>query len=155
MIKLPGLPKRAIALAFLLAFLLSFGLMGTAGATAVSTQGASSATIISCISATPASQVVNVTNPARVKAVVTCLPPYASPVLPGVQVAWGDGSITRYPLCGTITPVCDPPFIVETMHSYAFVGDYHPLICVDPSPIVSSGAVNPYCTTVNIQVVSL
>lgn len=155
MTKLLGLPKRVIALACFLAFLLGFGLVGTAGATAVSTQGVSSPSTVQCISATPSYQVVNVHNFAQVNVEVRCLPPSSTVAGEHVQVSWGDGSVSSYPLCDPTGPVCDPPFPVNAMHAYSNVGDYHPLICLEPSPVVSPGTPNPYCTTVEIQVVSL
>ncbi len=151
-INLFGLPKRALALAVVLALALTLSFSGIAGATAApAAKGASVTPSPLCITATPPSQTVGVGQLARVLVTVSCYP-VSTTLQYSVVVAWGDGKVSAYPICG---PACVPPSppMVQATHAYQGVGLYQPKICVVPSPtsVVSS----PYCTSVQIQVIQL
>jgi len=102
--------------------------------------------VVPCLTASPTSQTVAVNQLAKVLVTVNCLP---SSVPSYVEVAWGDQTISRYPLCLDFCPV--PPLVVHASHSYAHVGDFHPDICVVPSP---TGSI-PLCVEVEIIVIQL
>ncbi|HEY1353504.1 MAG TPA: hypothetical protein VGF67_28170 [Ktedonobacteraceae bacterium] len=131
---------RSLVPALLLSLLLLAG-SGMANASSLSRQD-----VTRCLAAAPATQTVAVNQLAHVQVTVNCLP---SPTPSYVEIAWGDQTISRYPLCIDACPV--PPLVVNAAHSYIHVGDFHPDICVVPSP---SGSV-PLCVQVEIIVIQL
>lgn len=132
---------RSLVPALLLSLLL---LSGSAGVVHASSQAPQDVT--HCLDAAPTSQTVAVNQVAKVQITVYCFPS----VTPSyVEVAWGDQTISRYPICVDACPT--PPLVINAAHSYANVGDYHPNICVVPSPF---GSV-PLCVQVEIIVVQL
>lgn len=132
---------RSLLPALLLSLLLLLGGTGMARASSSAPQD-----VTRCLSAAPTTQTVAVNQLARVQVTVICLPS----VTPSyVEVAWGDQTISRYPLCIEVCQV--PPLVIDASHSYAEVGDFHPNICVVPSPF---GSV-PLCVQVEIIVIQL
>lgn len=132
---------RSLLPALLLSLLLLLGGTGVAGASSSASQD-----VTHCLSAAPATQTVAVKQLARVQVTVNCLPSFTPSY---VEVAWGDQTVSRYPLCLDACPV--PPLVINASHSYATVGDFHPNICVVPSPF---GSV-PLCVQVEIIVIQL
>lgn len=132
---------RSLVPALLLSLLLLTASSGLAHASAATPRD-----VVPCLTASPTSQTVAVNQLARVLVTVNC-PPASVPSY--VEVAWGDQTITRYPLCLDLCPV--PPLVVHASHSYAPVGDFHPDICVVPSP---TGSI-PLCVQVEIIVIQL
>jgi hypothetical protein len=132
---------RSIVLALLLSLLLLVSGSGIANAFSVIPQD-----VTHCLGATPATQTVAVNQLARVQVTVNCIP---SVVPSYVEVAWGDQTVSRYPICLDVCPV--PPVVITVAHSYTHVGDFHPNICVVPSPL---GSV-PLCVQVEIIVIQL
>jgi hypothetical protein len=132
---------RSIVPALLLSLLLVLAGSGIAHASSLARQD-----VAHCLDAAPATQTVAVNQLAHVQVTVYCLP---SSTPSSVEVAWGDQTISRYPLCIDACPV--PPLVVNATHSYTHVGDFHPNICVVPSPF---GSV-PLCVQVEIIVIQL
>jgi hypothetical protein len=131
-----GIPARLFALASLFALALTMLFGGVASA---ATSQASPA-VVSCLSASPASQIVIRRETAWVTVTDDCSPVTTATYL---QVTWGDGTIEDYPLTSAALPI-----IVDTSHAYINTGAYHPLFCLEPSPITAT----PICTTVQILV---
>lgn len=132
------IPKRLLALALLLAvaFILSFG--GVAHASTAT--AAPKIPTPLCITAAPPTQEVSIDQLAKVAVTIYCEEPY-------VGVVWGDGTTSRYPVCLEVCHV--PPITIEITHTYTTKGDYHPEICLSPSPLPPETA----CTSVEIVVV--
>lgn len=137
-----SLPIRFLALAMVIALLLTLSAVTIAGATSravprhsVTTQAAAGHHVLSTctVSASPTSQTVGVNQTARVTVDEHCPAGYTS-----TQITWGDGVVSRYP-GGCLTPCT-----LFAAHSYAVPGDYHPKICLEPVNV---------CTTVEIRVV--
>jgi hypothetical protein len=131
--------------------LLSLVLVVLLGAAPVhAASGAPEATVpvvSGCLTAAPAKQQVAVGQPAYIVITVSCYPPVPSPV---VIVNWGDGSLSRYPVCAAACPV--PPVGLVASHSYAKAGTYLPLICLSgEGPIIPL----PECVSVEVIVVPL
>lgn len=145
-----GPSRRLIALVTLL-LALALTLLSGGIASAHATRGAASeqasSTAVACISANPLSQVVGVKQTASVVVTVYCL----TATHTYVQVRWGDGIIEYYPVVQCLEVCRLPPYTVDTSHAYASVGLYRPIFCLTPS----ASTAPPYCTTVQIQVVSL
>jgi hypothetical protein len=132
---------RSVVPALLVSLLLLSGSTGIARASSATPQD-----VAHCLDASPATQTVAVNQVANVQVTVYCVP---SVVPSYVDVAWGDQTVSRYPLCIDACPV--PPLVVHASHSYTHVGDFHPDICVVPSPF---GSV-PLCVQVEIIVIQL
>lgn len=126
-------PVFALLLAVTL--LLSFGGV-THAATVTASRAAPTA---NCITAAPPSQEVPVDQPAKVAVTVYCSYPY-------LFATWGDGTSSQYPLCLEVCRV--PPFTVEVTHTYMERGDFHPELCLGPSPVEPPAV----CTSVEIIV---
>jgi hypothetical protein len=142
-----GIPGHLFALAALFALTLTLLFGGVASASAVPSAHAVSPTVVSCLAASPATQVVIVRETAWVAVAVSCAPIVTSTY---IQVKWGDGTIEDYPICQQVCPAI-LPITVETSHAYLSVGDYHPVFCLVPSPATTS----PDCTTVEIKVLEV
>lgn len=140
MMSLPTRALRSIVPALLLSLLLS-SITGIANASP-----AAPLDVAQCLVAAPATQTVAVNQLATVQVTVNCIPQTLNSF---VDVAWGDQTTSQYPICIEVCP--SPPFIVNATHSYAHVGDFHPNICVVPSPL---GSV-PLCVQVEIFVIQL
>ena len=133
--------SRSIVSAFLLSLLMLLSLTGLAHASS-----SVPLDVTPCLAAAPATQTVAVGQLAKVRITVNCLPP----TFPSfVDVAWGDQTASRYPLCVEVCQV--PPVVITATHSYGQVGDFHPTICVAPSP---QGSV-PLCVQVEILAIQL
>ena len=143
-----SLSKRLIALTALLSLALTLLFGGVASANAVTASPQVSSSPISCISATPLSQVVGLKQTAWVKVTVSCLPPNIPAY---VHVKWGDGITEDYPIIQCVEVCHIPPYIVNTSHAYTSVGAYHPVFCLAPA----SSSTTSYCTSVQILVVIL
>ncbi|HLG60582.1 MAG TPA: hypothetical protein VKY19_01535 [Ktedonosporobacter sp.] len=133
--------RRSIASALLLTLLLMLGITGVASASSPTPTD-----VAHCLTAAPATQTVGVNQLAKVQITVICVPQVLRSF---VDVAWGDQTVSEYPLCVDVCPV--PPIVVNATHSYAKVGFFHPNICVVPSPL---GAV-PDCVQVEVIVIQL
>ncbi len=137
-----SLRTRCIALAMVIALLLTLSAVTMAGATShalprhpVTTQAAvGHHSLSTCtVSASPSSQTVGVNQTARVTVSENCPAGYTY-----TQITWGDGTVSRYP--GGCLTAC----MLLAEHSSARPGDYHPKICLELVNV---------CTTVEIRVV--
>jgi hypothetical protein len=99
---------------------------------------------VKCLDASPITQTLNVRDTAYVEVVVAC---YPSQPAQYVTAVWGDGAITKYPVCLEVCHV--PPITILTSHAYSAIGDYFPIFCLGP---VASNSV-PDCVKVEIRVV--
>lgn len=139
--KLLTKPPRSIVSALLLTLLLILSITGIASAASPAPLD-----VVRCLAAAPATQTVGVNQLAKVQITVNCVP---QALRSFVDVAWGDKTTSQYPLCANACRV--PPIVIDATHSYAVVGDFHPNICVVPSPL---GSV-PDCVQVEIIVIQL
>ncbi|MBX5451739.1 MAG: hypothetical protein IRZ24_16895, partial [Thermogemmatispora sp.] len=117
---------------------------GTAVVTPPTTATATSPAASSCLAAAPAKQQVAVGQPAFIVITVSC---YPSVPLPVVIVNWGDGNLSKYPLCKDACPA--PPVELIASHSYAKVGTYLPVICLQSG----TGPITPQPECVSVEVV--
>jgi hypothetical protein len=123
--------------------------LGTAVHAAPSAGGSSPAVTlppVTCLSAAPPSQQVAVGQTAVVIISVTC---YPTSLLSYVNIAWGDGSSSRYPICMEVCHV--PPIVIKAPHIYQLAGLYQPEICLVGLPSAGPAAL---CTSVKIAVVA-
>lgn len=142
MINFPSFLKRPAVFALLLALLLTLNLVGIASASPLSAP----LDVTPCLAASPATQTVALHQSAKVQITVNCI---TQSVKPFVDVSWGDQTTNQYPVCIDACPV--PPLVINATHVYGNVGDFHPTICLVPSPL---GSV-PDCVQVEILVIAL
>ncbi|RAQ97801.1 hypothetical protein [Thermogemmatispora tikiterensis] len=140
-----------LSLSAVCCLLLSLALTVLLGAAPVhAASGAPEATVpvaSGCLAAAPSKQQVAVGQPAHIVITVSCYPAIPSPI---VIVDWGDGSLSKYPVCAAACPV--PPVELVAAHSYAKAGTYQPLICLSgEGPITPL----PECVSVEVIVVPL
>ncbi len=140
-----SIPKRLFAVALLLAVacILSFG--GVAHAATTSPAAQNLPTPSTCITAAPAKQEVPINQLAKAEVTVYCY-------YPDVDVAWGDGTTSQYPVCQVACPgpgSVSAVFFVPISHTYLKAGDYKPEICLGPAtPLPPTVA----CTSIEIVV---
>lgn len=142
MINFLSFPKRPTIFALLLALLLTLNLTEIASASSLSAPQ----DVTPCLAATPATQTVALHQSASVRITVNCITQSVKPI---VDVAWGDQTTNQYPVCIDVCPV--PPLTINATHPYDNVGDFHPTICLVPSPLGSI----PDCIQVEIIVIEL
>nr|BBH93009.1 hypothetical protein KTA_12080 [Thermogemmatispora argillosa] len=129
---------------FLLISLMLSMLAGAGPALAASgTREATAQAGSQCLAAAPAKQQVALGQPAYIVITVAC---YASIPSPALVVNWGDGNLSKYPLCEHACPV--PPVTLVASHAYMLVGTYWPLIC-----LVGTGPITPQPECVSVEVV--
>lgn len=137
-LNLSGFPKRLFALAILIALSLTFSVAGGAHAASVNAPQVTANPSSTCLSATPATQHVAISQTAHVTVMVSCS--FGSPSV--ISITWGDGASAQY----SCTQACH--MLIDATHAYVAGGTYHPEICLAPPP---SGATSD-CTAVEIVV---